>query len=69
MKLDKETEGKLKAEALKYLEKGKPGWDIPHTLASVYWMKRLIEKEGGDERILVTAMYLHDIECIQEKNS
>ena len=61
MKLDKETEEKLKAEAIKHLEKGKAGWDLPHTLACVYWMRKLIEKEGGNERILVTAMYLHDI--------
>jgi putative nucleotidyltransferase with HDIG domain len=61
MKLNKETEEKLKAEVLKHLEKGKESWDIPHTLACVYWMRKLIEKEGGDERILVTAMYLHDI--------
>ena len=61
MKLNKETEEKLKAEVLKYLEKTKPGWGIPHTLASVYWIRKLIEKEGGDERILISTMYLHDI--------
>jgi len=61
MKLDKETEEKLKKEAIKCLKEGKPDWGIPHTLASVHWMRRLIEKEGGDEKILVTTMYLHDI--------
>jgi hypothetical protein len=61
MKLDKETEEKLKSEVLKYLEKGKPDWGIPHTLASVYWIRKLIEKEGGNEKILVTVMYLHDV--------
>jgi HD superfamily phosphodiesterase len=61
MKLDPELEEKLKAKAFKFLEKGTPGWDVPHTIASVYWMRRLIENEGGNEKILVTAMYLHDI--------
>ena len=61
MKLDKETEEKLKKEAIKHLEKGKAGWDVPHTLSSVHYMKKLIEYEGGNEKILVTTMYLHDI--------
>ena len=61
MNLSKELEEKVKLEAMKYLEKGKPNWDIPHTLRAVYWMKELIKREGGDEKILVTAMYLHDI--------
>jgi putative nucleotidyltransferase with HDIG domain len=61
MKLDKQTEEILKQESINYLKECKPDWDIPHTLASVDWMKKLIEKEGGNERILVTAMYLHDI--------
>tara|TARA_Y100000310_G_scaffold321602_1_gene379481 strand:+ start:359 stop:922 length:564 start_codon:yes stop_codon:yes gene_type:complete len=61
MKLDEQLEERLKSEAIKHLEQGKPDWDIPHTLATVYWMRQLIEKEGGDERILVTTMYLHDI--------
>jgi HD superfamily phosphodiesterase len=60
MKLDKQTEEKVKAEAIKFLEMGKPKWGIPHTLAAVYYIRKLIEKEGGDERILVTVMYLHD---------
>lgn len=61
MSLSQELESRIKAVAISYLEKGKPNWDIPHTLRAVYWMKELIKKEGGDEKILVTAMYLHDI--------
>ncbi|MBW2966212.1 HD domain-containing protein [Candidatus Woesearchaeota archaeon] len=61
MKLDSELEERLKAKAFKFLEKGTPGWDVLHTIASVYWMRRLIEKEGGNEKVLVTVMYLHDI--------
>lgn len=63
MKLNKEIEEKLKSEAIKQLKNGRPDWDIPHTLLSVGWMRKLIEKEGGNERILITAMYLHDIGC------
>ena len=61
MKLNKELEYKVRMEALKYLMHGKPGWDVPHTYNAVRWMRKLIEKEGGNEKILVTAMYLHDI--------
>jgi hypothetical protein len=61
MKLDKELERKIRMEVLRYLAKGKPGWDIPHTYNCVRWMRKLMEKEGGNEKILVTAMYLHDI--------
>nr|MBD3312151.1 HD domain-containing protein [archaeon] len=61
MKLTKELEERLKKEALKHLSKGRKDWDVPHTLNAVNWMRKLIEKEGGDEKVLVTAMYLHDI--------
>jgi len=61
MKLNSKIEKKIKTKVLEYLKKGKPGWDIPHTLASVHWMRKLIKKEGGNEKILVTSMYFHDI--------
>jgi hypothetical protein len=61
MKLSKKLEEKVKKEVSKALEKGRPDWDLPHTLDSVRWMKKLVEKEGGNEKILVTAMYFHDI--------
>jgi HD superfamily phosphodiesterase len=32
-----------------------------HTIAAVFYMKELIKKEGGNERILLPAIYLHDI--------
>jgi epoxide hydrolase-like predicted phosphatase len=60
-KLDKELEEKLKNEVLEPLEQSKPDWNVPHTLACVYWMRKLIDEEGGNERILVPVMYLHDI--------
>ena len=52
----------LKREALKYLEEGRPNWDVPHTLATIHWIKELIKAEGGNEKILVSTMYLHDID-------
>lgn len=61
MKLDKGKEEEIKAIAIRHLKEGKPEWDVPHTLASVDWMRKLIEREGGNEKVLVTAMYLHDI--------
>jgi hypothetical protein len=61
MKLDKKLEEKIRKEVLNILEKGgRPDWDIPHTLDSVNWMKKLVKKEGGNEKVLVTAMYFHD---------
>jgi HD superfamily phosphodiesterase len=61
MKLDAKLEQKLLNKVTPYLKKGRPGWNLPHTLAAVYWIKELINTESGDEKILVSTMYLHDI--------
>ncbi len=62
MNLDAKLEEALKSRAIAYLEKGRPDeFDVTHTMKAVEFMKELIEAEGGDERILVTAIYLHDI--------
>lgn len=61
MKLSKKQESRVKKEVLRMLKKGRPDWDLPHTLDSVRWMKALVKKEGGNEKILVTAMYFHDV--------
>jgi len=61
MNLDARVEEAVKSKAMQCLQNGRPGFDIPHTLAAVYFMRELIKAEGGDERILVTAIYLHDI--------
>ncbi len=61
MRLDKKTEVKIKKEALRLLKVGRPNWDKKHTLSSVKWIKKLISSEGGDEKILISTMYLHDI--------
>lgn len=61
MKLSKRLEENIKEEVLKIIGKsGRPDWDIPHTLDSVNWMKKLVKAEGGNEKILVTTMYFHD---------
>ncbi len=59
--MSEELEEKVFVEAKKYLDKGRANWDLNHTLAAVYWMKKLLEVEDGDTKILVTAMYLHDV--------
>jgi hypothetical protein len=51
----------LESEVLEILKSGRPNWDIPHTLTSVYYMKKLLEVEIGSEKILISTMYLHDI--------
>jgi len=58
--LDSKLEEKIKLRAFEYLKRGKETWDIPHTLSAVHYVRELIKKEGGDEKILVTTMYFHD---------
>jgi hypothetical protein len=36
-------------------------WDFLHTLSCVHCMKKIISSVGGNARILIPAMYLHDI--------
>ncbi|MFA6399572.1 MAG: HD domain-containing protein, partial [archaeon] len=59
MQLDKEIEDKLKVFVKEVF--AEDDWDYLHTLASVNAMRKIISAEGGDERILVTTMYLHDV--------
>lgn len=59
--LDPGLEQKVKNEALAYLKKGKPVWDVFHALKSVEYMKELLKHEGGNGRILITATYLLNI--------
>jgi len=49
MKLDPKLEQKIAKRVKQYLEKCRPNWDWPHTLASVYWMRELIRENGADE--------------------
>jgi len=62
--LSKDALGKEPEEALKQLVArifADDDWDYRHTLSAAKWMKHIVKHEGGDERVLVTAMYLHDI--------
>jgi putative nucleotidyltransferase with HDIG domain len=68
MKFSGREEERLKEQVFSILEKGRADWDVPHTQAVVYWIKKLIEKEGGEERILIPAAYLHDIGYSKLKN-
>ena len=61
MDLDSSIENNIKNIVISYYEKGRSDWDIPHVLASVHWMKELLKKEQGNPRILIPAVYLHDI--------
>jgi len=61
MKLEPDLEQKIARKAKTILEKCRPNWDWPHTLTAVYWMKQLISENGGNERILIPAIYFHDV--------
>ncbi len=61
MKLGKEAESMLMETASRLMEKSRPGWSIPHLNAAVHYMKELIKTEGGNEKILLPAIILHDI--------
>lgn len=69
MALDSIIEEKLVNKLKEYFGKS---YFYYHTLAAVFWMKQLINTEGGDERILVPAIYLHDIgypEALKQKKN
>lgn len=59
--LSQDIQDEIFAAAYPYLQKGRPQWDIPHTKACMYWMKELIKHEGGNPRVLLPAIILHDI--------
>lgn len=47
--------------ALAFLEKGRPGFDVPHTMAVMFHANRLAQEFGLDSTVLVLAAALHDI--------
>ena len=59
MNLEKSTEEKL-IQVIKEIFVD-DDWDFRHTLSAVSAMKKIVASEGGDEKVLVTVMYLHDI--------
>ncbi len=60
MKLLLKEEKILRDVILPDLEKGRKDWDLEHTRAVVYWMKRLVKGSGLNEKVLVAAAYAHD---------
>jgi len=64
-KLDAKIENLIRGEIKKLFKKDKSEWTLQHTLRVVYWMKKILEKEKGNERILIPAAYLHDIGYIE----
>jgi len=61
MHLDAEIENKIRARAIHILRNGREEWDVPHTLACVYWIKEILKHERGNAKIIIPAVYLHDI--------
>ncbi|MFA6268813.1 MAG: HD domain-containing protein [archaeon] len=59
MKLSSSNENALLGEIKKIFVSD--SWDYSHTLSAVKWIKEIIRYEGGNEKILITTMYLHDI--------
>ena len=47
--------------AMDFLEKGRQGWDVPHTRAVFYYAKLIAENTGQDTLVIPTAAWLHDI--------
>lgn len=64
---------KVEGFAMRYLQEGRPGWDVPHTQAVVHWTNRLVNDynrkikfgvlDGAkvDREAVITAALLHDI--------
>ena len=61
MELDQKIESQIKEKAFEYMKQSRPGWNVPHLHAAIFYMKELLAHEGGDPRILLPAIYLHDI--------
>ncbi|MFH1398700.1 MAG: HD domain-containing protein [Candidatus Woesearchaeota archaeon] len=59
--MNPKVELRLSRLSTRYLIKGRPDWDVPHTHAVVIWIKKLMDKNTYDENILIPAAYLHDI--------
>lgn len=55
-----EEEKRLWNRALSFLERGRPG-DVEHTRAVVQNGKTLLAKEGGNPRVVIPALILHDV--------
>jgi len=47
--------------AMQFLEKGRIGWDVPHTRAVVHYAKLITRSVNADLMVIPTAAWLHDI--------
>ncbi len=57
------VEKSLQEKIFPDLERGRKGFDLPHTKAVVYWMKYLLDNLGSiavDPLVLITSAYAHD---------
>ncbi len=56
----REQEDQLRQIVEPYLRRGRSG-DYEHTLRTIGYARQLLQKEEGDEEIVIPALYLHDI--------
>lgn len=61
MTLDESTKAQIEGIAMKYAKQGRPERDVPHVQAVAFYIQKLIDGEGGEEKVLLPAAYLHDI--------
>ncbi len=55
-----EEEEQIWLRALAFLEKGRPG-DLEHTRSAVDYGRILLEREGGEPRVVIPTLILHDV--------
>jgi HD superfamily phosphodiesterase len=55
-----QEEEQLWSRALPLIKKGRPG-DVEHTRSALALGKKLLAKEGGNPRIVIPALILHDV--------
>ena len=53
-------EEQIWSRAIIFLENGRPG-DLEHTRSAVAYGKILLEKEGGEPRVVIPTLILHDV--------
>jgi hypothetical protein len=59
--IDPQIEAVLKRVILPDLKKGRKDFDLPHTKAVVFWMKKLLTSTPQlNAKVLITAAYAHD---------
>lgn len=59
--MKKNIENKIKQIILPYLKNGRSAFDLNHTKAVVYWMKKILKEYPHlDNNVLIIASYAHD---------